>query len=128
MSRRFFSRCGPLSGLLPAFRGHVPREGDGLETWREWLRGSDPKNRASHGQSAMRREGNWLVMAYTRLENMPAGHAVRASASSDLSRWSVPLDERVVASANGVETIEARVDVAAMPRVFLRTADTRPAP
>lgn len=103
-------------------------DGDGLENWREWLRGSDPKNRASHGQSPMRREGNWIVMTYTRLENMPAGHAVRASASSDLSNWSVPLDERVVGSANGVETIEARVDVTGMPNLFLRIGDTRPAP
>lgn len=103
-------------------------DGDGLETWREWLRGSDPKNRDSRGQSTMRREGNWLVMTYTRLENMPSGHAVRASASSDLSNWSVPIDERVVGSANGVETIEARVDVTGMPNVFLRTGDTRPTP
>jgi hypothetical protein len=103
-------------------------DGDGLATWREWLRGSDPKNRASHGQSAMRREGNWLVITYTRLENMPAGHAVRASASSDLSNWSVPIDERVLGAANGVETVEARVDVTGMPNVFLRTGDTRPEP
>jgi len=103
-------------------------DGDGLANWREWLRGSDPKNRNSHGQSAMRREGRWIVMNYTRLENMPAGHGVRASASSDLSDWSVPLDERVVGSANGVETIEARVDVTEMPRVFLRIGDTRPQP
>jgi hypothetical protein len=103
-------------------------DGDGLETWREWLRGSDPQNRDSRGQSAMRREGNWLVITYTRLENMPAGHAVRASASSDLSNWSAPIEERVVGSANGVETIEARVDVTGMPNVFLRTGDTRPTP
>jgi hypothetical protein len=103
-------------------------DGDGLENWREWLRGSDPTDPSSRGQGEMRREGSWLVMTYTRLENMPAGHAVRASASSDLSNWSVPIDERVLGSANGVETIEARVDVTGLPNLFLRTGDTRHAP
>jgi subtilisin family serine protease len=103
-------------------------DGDGLENWREWLRGSDPKNRASRGQGLMRREGNWLVLTYTRLENMPLGHAVRASASSDLSDWSVPLDERVVGSSNGVETVEARIDVSGRPGMFFRIGDTRPEP
>jgi hypothetical protein len=103
-------------------------DGDGLETWREWLRGSDPKDRTSRGQSPARREGNWLVMSYTRLENMPAGHAVRARASSDLDDWSLPLDERVVGSANGVEIIETRVNVRGIPEAFMRIADTRASP
>jgi hypothetical protein len=38
------------------------------------------------------------------------------------------VDERVVGSASGVETIEARVDVTGKPRAFLRIGDTRPAP
>lgn len=103
-------------------------DGDGLENWREWLRGSDPKTSGGPGQNALRREGDWIVMNYTRLENMPAGHGVQVSASSDLSDWSVPLDERIVDSADGVETIEVRVDVTERPRVFLRIIDRRPEP
>jgi hypothetical protein len=38
------------------------------------------------------------------------------------------MDERVVGSADGVETIEARIDVTDMPRAFLRIGDTRPTP
>ncbi len=103
-------------------------DGNGLENWREWLRGSDPNNPNSRGQGEMRREGNWIVMTYTRLENMPAGHGVRASASFDLDDWTAPLDERVVDSVDGVETIEARLDVTGKPNAFLRIGDTRPTP
>lgn len=113
----------------PAISGdQADVDGDGLETWREWLRGSDPKSRGDRGQGELRREGRWMVMNYTRLETMPAGHSVQMSASTDLIYWSVPLDERIVESVNGVETIEARVDVTQMPRIFFRIRDTRPAP
>lgn len=113
----------------PAISGDTAdADGDGLENWREWLRGSDPQNRASRGQGEMRREGNWIVMTYTRLENLPTGHAVRASASTDLANWSVPIDERVIDSANGVETIEARIDVSGLTTVFLRVGDSRAVP
>ena len=101
-------------------------DGDGVENWREWLRGSHPKNRAEHGQGAMRLEGNRITMIYTRLENMPAGHSVRSSASFDLNDWLVPVDERVVASSDGVETIEASVDTTGRHSAFLRIGDTQP--
>ena len=115
--------------INPAISGDAAdADGDGLQNWREWLRGSDPQNRASRGQGEMRREGDWVVITYDRLENMPTGHAVRASASTDLADWSLPLDERVIGSANGVETIEARIDVSGMAGVFLRIGDTRTAP
>jgi hypothetical protein len=103
-------------------------DGDGIENWREWLRGSDPLDRDSRGQSPPRREGDWLVMTYSRLENLPSGHGVRAGASRDLNDWLVPLDERVVDAADGVETIEVRVDMTGRPRVFLRLGDMRPEP
>jgi len=113
----------------PAISGdEADADGDDLENWREWLRGSDPKDGADRGQGPLRREGNWIVMNYTRMENLPAGHDIRCNASFDLAGWAVPVDERVVGSANGVETIEARVDVTGMPRAFLRIVDTRPAP
>jgi hypothetical protein len=113
----------------PAISGdEADADGDGLENWREWLRGSDPKDGADRGQGPLRREGNWIVMDYTRMENLPPGHDIRCNASFDLTGWAVPVDERVVGSASGVETIEARVDVTGMPRAFLRIGDTRPAP
>lgn len=113
----------------PAISGdRADADGDGLENWREWLRGSDPKKGANHGQGALRREGAWMVMNYTRLEGMPSGHSVHASASVDLVNWSVPLEERIVDSADGVETVEVRVDVTARPRIFFRIVDTRPEP
>ena len=103
-------------------------DGDGLENWREWLRGSNPKDRGDRGQGSVRREGNWIVINYTRMENLPAGHEVHGNASFDLVSWAVPVDERVVGSADGVETIEARVDVTGMPRGFLRISESRPEP
>lgn len=100
-------------------------DGDGVENWREWLRGSHPKIRADHGQSGMRREGNRIVMTYTRMENMPAGYSVRSGASFDLEDWSVPVDERVVGSIDGVETIEASIDTFERPSAFIRIVDSR---
>jgi hypothetical protein len=67
-------------------------------------------------------------MTYSRLENLPSGYGVRAGASRDLNDWLVPLDERVVDAADGVETIEVRVDMTGRPRVFLRLGDMRPEP
>lgn len=103
-------------------------DGNGLENWREWLRGSDPKNPNSRGQGEMRREGDWIVMTYTRLETMPPGHSVRASGSFDLDDWTPPLNERVLDSIDGVETIEARLNVSQAPKAFMRIGDTRPQP
>lgn len=113
----------------PSISGYnVDADGDGFENWREWLRGSDPHKRGSLGQSQPRLIGNWLVMTYSRLENPPSGHGVRASASQDLRSWLLPFDERVIDSADGVETIEARVNMTGRPRVFFRLSDMRPQP
>jgi subtilisin family serine protease len=101
-------------------------DGDGLENWREWLRGSDPTTPDDRGQGAMRRQGDWMVFTFTRIENLPAGHTVRPGATADLATWSLPLEERRIFSLDGVETIEVRLDVSGMPQAFLRIEDRRP--
>jgi hypothetical protein len=102
-------------------------DGDGLANWREWLRGSDPGNNADRGQAPPHREGRWLVLTYSRMETFPAGHGVRCEASTDLADWTLQLDERIIGSTNGIETIEARIDTSTLPKAFLRMADIRPA-
>ena len=103
-------------------------DGDGLANWQEWLRGSDPKNNADRGQTTLHRDGRWLVLTYSRMQTLTAGHGVRCEASADLANWgTLPLDERVIGSSNGIETIEARIDISTRARAFLRMADTRPA-
>jgi subtilisin family serine protease len=101
-------------------------DGDGMANWREWLRGSKPKDRAERGQTNAIRDGNWLMLTYTRLESMPIGYAVRCGASADLTHWTLPVVEKVVASVDGVETVEARVDITGLAQAFMRTSDERP--
>lgn len=102
-------------------------DGDGLANWQEWLRGSDPQNNADRGQTTLHRDGRWLVLTYSRMQTLTAGHSVRCEASADLANWgTLPLDERVIGSSDGIETIEARIDASTRTRAFLRMADTRP--
>jgi hypothetical protein len=102
-------------------------DADGLVNWREWLHASNPKDDSSTGRSVMRREARWMVMTYTRLAVMPEGYDARCVASSDLRNWSIPIQERVLDSAGGIDTIEVRVDTTGRPALFLSVADTRPA-
>lgn len=101
-------------------------DGDGLANWREWLRGSKPKDGKDRGQGVLRREGRWMVLSYSRMEVLPEGASVRCQGSTDLSGWESPVDERVIGSSLGVETIEARVDVSQLHRAFLRIEDKLP--
>lgn len=101
-------------------------DGDRLQNWREWIRGSEPRDGADLGQGTLRREGQWLVLTYSRLETMPAGYNVQAFASIDLLDWALPIDERIIGSVDGIETIEVRFEAAGLPSAFLRVTDTRP--
>ncbi len=101
-------------------------DGDGMENWREWIRGSDPRDAADRGQGKPRLEGRWLVLNYSRLETMPTGYAVKASASTDLLEWTRPIDERILGAVDGIETIEIRFDTVGLPSAFLRVTDTQP--
>lgn len=101
-------------------------DGDGLANWREWLRGSNPGDNADRGLSTPRREGPWWVLTYSRMETFAAGHGVRCEASADLAAWTLPLDERIIGTSNGIETIEARIDTKGRPKAFMRLTEFRP--
>lgn len=101
-------------------------DNDGVPNWREWLHGSDPKNSAITGCTSLKHEGTVFTLQYTRMEAMPSGHAIRGVLSGDLADWSLPLDERVIARANGVETIEVRFDSTTRPKAFFRISSDHP--
>ncbi len=99
---------------------------DGVPNWREWLQGSNPKDATSTGRSAVRQEGTRWIFNYSRMEAMPAGHAVRGVASANLRDWTLPLSERVIARESGIETLEATFESTGHPRAFFSTAAERP--
>jgi subtilisin family serine protease len=101
-------------------------DADGIENWREWLHGSDPKDRASTGVSPVERDENWLIFTYSRMAVMPDGYSTDGLASTDLADWNLPLMERVIGSADGIDVIEARLNATGHPKAFITVRDVQP--
>ena len=122
--QRVFTTAG-LGHSVPCGANADP-DLDGVPNWREWLQGSTPKDATSTGRSAVRQEGTRWIFNYSRMEAMPAGHAVRGVASANLRDWTLPLSERVIARESGIETLEATFESTGHPRAFFSTAAERP--
>ncbi len=95
-------------------------DGDGLKNWQEYLHSSHPLDARSRGMSPVTMEGGMLRCLYTRNLGAVNGGTVLSQASRDLTQWNAPgLQERVISTVEGVETIEVRFPSTA-PRGFLR--------
>jgi hypothetical protein len=96
-------------------------DGDGVENWKEYLMASNPMDRQSRGRDRPVLEGGFLSLIYTRLAAPEAGMGMECRASRDLGTWDAPdLQQRVLRSEDGVETVEARIPYSADTPGFLR--------
>jgi len=102
---------------------------DGVENWKEYLHGSNPMDRNAKGVSPVEIEEGFLRCVYTRNLGAAVGGSVTCQASRNLSNWNAPgLQERVLTTINGIQTIEARLPVAGNSSGFLRFLYTAPQP
>ena len=95
-------------------------DGDGLKNWQEYLHASHPLDSLSRGMTPITLEGGFMRCLYTRNLGAVNGGTLFSQASRDLVGWNSPgLQERIISSDLGVETIEVRFPTAA-PRGYLR--------
>ena len=96
-------------------------DGDGVENWQEHLHGSRPLDATSSGAVSLTIDGEFLRCVYTRLSSPASGTPVQCQAGRAMNDWdSTELEERVISSDNGIETIEARLPHGETPRGFIR--------
>jgi len=104
-------------------------DGDGLKNWQEYLHSSNPKDAASKGVISLKLEGDWLYAIFTRNTGAVAGVSLACQGTRDLSDWNAPdLQERILSTKNGIETIEARIPANGKQKGFLRLKYDRSTP
>lgn len=102
-------------------------DGDGLKNWQEYLHLSDPRDAASRGIVSLKLEGDYLYAIFTRNAGAVSGLGLGCQGSRDLADWDAPdLQERLLNTRDGVETVEARLPVAGGTKGFLRLKYDRP--
>ena len=106
----------------PAVSGNgVDTDKDGLENWKEYLHGSDPRDPLSTGTLQMKVDGGYLSLIYTRLAGTEGSFGINCEGSRDLGTWHpAVLQQRVLRVADGVETVEARMVQTGQPAGFIR--------
>lgn len=101
-------------------------DGDGLKNWQEYLHGSNPKDKHSRGVKSLKVEGGWLYVVFTRNPGVAGDYGLDCQATRDMSNWAAPdLQERILSTINGIETVEARIPVSGGHMGFLRLKYTR---
>jgi hypothetical protein len=104
-------------------------DGDGVLNWQEFAHGSNPHDAGSTGRGTIERDGNEMVVVFTRHQNPADGTHVECQAARTLDAWSADeLVLQVLEQSAGVETLEARFPMAGHSRGFMRFAYARPAP
>ena len=106
----------------PAVSGdNADPDRDGLKNWQEYLHGSNPKDKRSRGVESLKVEGGWLYVVFTRNPGVAGDYGLDCQATRDMSDWNAPdLQERILSTSNGIETIEARIPVSGGSKGFLR--------
>jgi hypothetical protein len=104
-------------------------DGDGVRNWQEFTHGSNPRDPGSTGHGPLMRDGNELVIVFTRHQNPGGGAGVACQAARTLGDWGTNgLLLQLLGQSDGVDTLEARLPMAGHSRGFLRFAYTRPTP
>ncbi|BDS05193.1 hypothetical protein NT6N_02330 [Oceaniferula spumae] len=100
---------------------------DGLKNWQEYLHMSDPRDSTSKGVLSMKVEGDYLFAIFTRNSGAQGGLSLGCQGSRDLADWDAPdIEERVLSTRDGVETVEARIPVGTVGSGFIRLKYDRP--
>ena len=99
---------------------------DGVPSWKEYLHGSHPMDKDSTGAGPLTMEGGFLRCIYTRNLGAANGASVTCQAGRTLSDWNTPdLQERILSTTDGIETIEARIPTAGQSKGFFRFKHVR---
>ena len=88
-----------------------------------------PLDAGSTGRGAIERDGNEMVVVFTRHQNPADGTRVECQAARTLGDWgTAELVLQVLEQAEGVEILEARFPMNGQSRGFMRFAYTPPTP
>jgi len=114
----------------PAVSGdHADFDSDGVTTWQEYLHGSDPTDSKSTGAGPVAISGGFMRRTYTRNLGADQGAGFACRAGRDLISWdAADLQERILSTKDGLETIEAMLPVTGYGEGFLRFEYDDPAP
>jgi hypothetical protein len=98
----------------------VDADGDGKSNWIEYLHGSDPLDSKSDGTVSVLFTDDYLSVIFLRNSGSQGG-SISPQGSIDMSDWtSYPVQERILATDAGIETVEARLPRTGKDRAFLR--------
>ena len=116
------SHFTPAELLDPATSGNdMDPDADGLENWKEYLHGSNPRDSLSAGLLQARTDGGYLTVIFTRLAGTEGTYGLTSKGSRDMADWDSPdFEERILRTADGIETVEARMTQTGQPRGFIR--------
>lgn len=99
---------------------NVDADGDGRSNWIEYLHGSDPLDPKSNGTLSNLLTEDFLSVIFSR-NSGSQGATIIPQGSTDMSDWIInPVQERILSTDAGIETVEARLPRAGKPRAFVR--------
>jgi hypothetical protein len=108
--------------LDPSVSGNdVDCDGDGLENWKEYLHGSNPRDPSSRGTLQTTTDGGFLSVIFTRFSGGEGAYRLICEGSRNMGDWNSPdIQERILNTVNGIETVEVRMTRSGQRSGFIR--------